>query len=1038
MWLSDISVKRPVFATVLSLMLVAFGALSFRDLTVREYPDVVQPVVQVQASYPGAASDIIETRITQVLEGELNGIEGVRNIRSVSRDESAQVTVEFELYRDIDEAANDVRDRVSRVLRRLPEDVEPPSVSKADRDTQPIMWLTLTSDRMSMMDLTDYMERYVLDRFEQISGVSQINVFGAGGPSMRVWLDPLRMAARNLTVTDVEDALRRENLELPAGMVESESRDFRVRIARNYQTAEDFRNLVLAQGADGHLVRLGEIADVEVGPRQSQRMFRTNAATTTGFGVVKQSTANTVEVLDAVNVEVDRLNAEFPEGMELITSGDESLFIRAAINAVYWTIALTTLLVGLVILVFLGSLRAMLVPMITIPVCLISAFSILALFGYSINLITLLALVLSIGLVVDDSIVVLENAHRRIEEGEPPLLAAYRGTRQVAFAVIATTVVLVSVFAPVAFLRDSIGRIFAELAVTISAAVIFSSVLALSLAPMLCSKLLRSSARESRASHMLDRAFNWMSHRYESVLRATLGVPLLSVVASIALGGLAYGLLQVIPQEYAPAEDQGSFMGMLQAPEGTSFEQLSAQALRVEEYMLPYFESGIIQRGVISVPGWGDRAGIVNVTLPPWNERDITTAELLRELNRGWSEVTDLRVIAFMSSGLSRDSGGQPVQIVLGGPNYGELARWRDIIIDRAQENPGLTRIDSDLRETQPQVLVRVDQDRAASLGVSARSIGQTLQAIMSERQVTTYVLDGEEYDVVLQARPEQRETFSDMRNIFVRSDRSGQLIPLSNLTTFEDQAGPSQLNRHNRLRSVTISANLTDGYTLGQALEFFEDVVRSELPSNAQIDYRGESLEYKDASGSLLFTFGIALFVVFLVLAAQFESFVHPFVIMVTVPLAVAGGLLGIWLAGKTLNIFSQIGIIMLVGIAAKNGVLIVEFINQMRDAGLEFTEAIVEAARVRFRPVVMTAFSTLMGSVPLILATGPGAESRTNLGVVIFAGVSIATFFTLFIIPAFYQLLARRTGSPGAVASKLEEMQQRAEVGRETMLAE
>jgi len=1034
MWLSDISVKRPVFATVLSLMLVAFGAMSFRDLTVREYPDVVQPVVQVQASYPGAAADIIETRITQVLEGELNGIEGVRTIRSVSRDENAQVTVEFELYRDIDEAANDVRDRVSRVVRRLPEDVEPPSVSKADSDTQPVMWLTLTSDRLGMMDLTDYMERYVLDRFEQISGVSQINVFGSGGPSMRVWLDPLKMAARNLTVTDVENALRRENLELPAGVVESESRDFRVRIARNYQSAEDFQNLVLTQGADGHLIRLGEIADVEVGPRQSQRMFRTNAAITTGFGIVKQSTANTVEVLDAVNAEVDRLNAEFPEGMQIITSGDESLFIRAAINAVYWTIGLTTALVGLVILVFLGSVRAMLVPIITIPVCLISAFSILALFGYSINLITLLALVLSIGLVVDDSIVVLENAHRRIEAGEPPLLAAYNGTRQVAFAVIATTVVLVSVFAPVAFLRDSIGRIFAELAVTISAAVIFSSVLALSLAPMLCSKLLRPSARESRASHILDRAFDRISHRYETVLKATLKLPWLSVAVSVALAGLAYGLLQVIPQEYAPAEDQGSFMGMLQAPEGTSFEQLSSQALQVEEYMLPYYESGIIQRGVISVPGWGDRAGIVNVTLPPWNERDITTAELLRDLNRGWSEVTDLRVIAFMSSGLSRDGGGQPVQIVLGGPNYEELARWRDIIIGRAQQNPGLLRIDSDLRETQPQVLVRVDQNRAASLGVSARSIGQTLQAIMSERQVTTYVLDGEEYDVVLQAKPEQRETFSDMRNIFVRSDRSGQLIPLSNLTTFEDQAGPSQLNRHNRLRAVTISANLAEGYSLGAALEYLEDAVRSELPSSAQIDYRGESLEFKDASGTLLFTFGIALFVVFLVLAAQFESFVHPFVIMVTVPLAVAGGLLGIWLAGQTLNIFSQIGIIMLVGIAAKNGVLIVEFINQMRDAGMEYSEAIVEAARIRFRPVVMTAFSTLMGSVPLILATGPGAESRTSLGVVIFAGVSFATFFTLFIIPAVYQLLSRRTGSPGAVASRLEQMQTYDEIARPT----
>ncbi|MDH3234991.1 MAG: efflux RND transporter permease subunit, partial [Alphaproteobacteria bacterium] len=807
MWLSDISVKRPVFATVISLTLVAFGLLSFRDLTVREYPDVVQPVVQVSATYPGASADIMETRITQVLEGELSGIEGVKSIRSTSRDQQASLNVEFELDRDLDEAANDVRDRVSRVVTRLPEEVETPAVSKSDSDSQPIMWLTLASNDMNMMELTDYMQRYVVDRFAVIPGVSQINLFGSGGPSMRVWLDTLAMAARDLTVTDVEAALRRENLELPAGRVESLDRDFQVRIARNYQTADDFRNLVIAQGADGHLIRLGEVADVEVGPRAHQRMFRNNGATTTGFGVVKRSTANTVEVLDAVMVEVERLNSEFPEGLRLITSGDDSLFIRAAISAVYWTIAITTTLVGFVILVFLGSVRAMLIPLVTIPVCLISSFTVLAMFGYSINLITLLALVLSIGLVVDDSIVVLENAHRRIEEGEPPLLAAYNGTRQVAFAVIATTVVLVSVFAPVAFLRDSIGRIFAELAVTISAAVIFSSVLALSLAPMLCSKLLRSSARESRTTHQLDHAFEWLSQKYQAVLRAFMRVPSVAVLASISLAFAAYVLLQEVPREYAPDEDQGSFGGMLQAPEGTSYERLASEALKVEEYMQPYFDSGLVTRAIISVPGWGNQAGIVNVTLRPWNEREVTTADVLADLNAKWSEIPDLRVIAFARSGRSRGGGGgQPVQIVLGGPNYEELARWRDIVMARAIENPGLQRLDSDLRETQPQVLVHVDTDRAASLGVSARSIGQTLQTIMSEREVTSYVVDGEEYDVVLQAKPEQRASYDDLRGIYVRSERSGELIPLSNLTQLADQAGPGQLNRYNRLRAVTIS----------------------------------------------------------------------------------------------------------------------------------------------------------------------------------------------------------------------------------------
>ncbi len=1025
MWLSDLSVKRPVFATVLCLMLVALGLLSFRELTVREYPDVVPPVVQVQIGYPGASSDIVESRITQIIEGELSGIEGVRLIRSTSRNGASQVTVEFNLDRDLDEATNDVRDRVSRVVRRLPDDADPPSVSKSDSDSSPIMYLTLSSDSMDLMELTDYMNRYILDRFAVLPGVSQIQSFGGGGPSMRIWLDRLALAARGLTVTDVEAALRAENLELPAGRIESQARDFQVRVARSYQTAEQFRRLVIAQGEDGHLIRLGEIADVDVAPRELNRIFRTNAATTTGFGVIKQSTANTVEVLDGVVREVERVNADLPAGMSLNTSGDDSAFIRAAISAVYWTIGITTTLVGLVILLFLGSLRAMVIPLVTIPVCLISAFIALAAFGFSINLVTLLALVLCIGLVVDDSIVVLENAHRRIEDGEPPLLAAYNGTRQVAFAVIATTVVLVSVFTPIAFLSDSIGRIFAELGVTIAAAVIFSSVLALSLAPMLCSKLLRPSERESRAAQVLDRFFRRLSGRYQRVLAFTLRAPWIAVLVSVGLAGGAYGLLNVIPQEYAPVEDQGSFNGIMQAPEGVAFEHMLAQAMMVEDALVPYVESGLIQRGVIAVPGWGNRgAGIVNITMRPWNERTMGTGELMQRLGAEWEEIADIRVTTFMRSGIGGSGGGSPVQLVIGGPNYEELARWRDIVIERASENPGLQRLDSDLRETQPQVLVRVDSDRAASLGVSARSIGQALQAMMTERQVTTYVVDGEEYDVILQARPDQRATHSDLSNIFVRSDRTGQLIPLSNLVQLEEIAGPAQLIRHNRTRAVTISANLAPGYALGDALDYLENIVRTELPATAQIDYSGESLEYRDASGALLFTFAIALFVVFLVLAAQFESFVHPLVIMMTVPLAVAGGLLGLHFTGNTLNIYSQIGIIMLVGIAAKNGVLIVEFINQMRDRGMAFDEAILEASRIRFRPVIMTAMCTLMGAVPLILATGPGAVSRTTLGIVIFFGVSLATILTLFIVPAFYQLLARGTGSPNAVAQRLETM--------------
>ncbi len=1032
MWLSDISVKRPVFATVIALLLVAFGALAFNGLEVREYPDISAPIVSVNVDYPGASAEVVESRITQILESEVSGIEGVKSIDSKSVDGKSTISVEFSLGRDIDSAANDMRDRVGRVVWRLPKDVELPVISKQDADASPIIYLNLVGSNMGLMELTDYAERYVRDRLAIIPGVSQVTMNGLGRPSMRVWLDRVALAARNLTVIDIENALRRENIELPAGRVESKEREFPARIARNYQTAEEFRQLVITKGADDHLIRLGEVAKVEVAPRSTRTIFRTNFSDTVAFGIVKQSTANTVEVINGVNEEIEKINSQLPEGMSLAKSADDSLFIRAAIRSVWVTISITTVLVGLVILGFLGSFRAMLIPVTTIPVCLISAFIILAAFGYSINLVTLLALVLSIGLVVDDSIVVLENVHRRIEQGEDPLLAAYHGTRQVAFAVIATTAVLVAVFAPIAFLQDNIGRIFSELAVTVCAAVIFSSVLALSLAPMMCSKLLRPSSQESRSSHFLDRSFERLAAGYEKALRASLGAPVLIVVILLGIVAGAYALFLTIPEEYAPQEDQGIFFAVVQAAEGTNIDYMTDQIKKLERPLMPLVESGDIQRALVRAPSWGQTApngGIIIISMAPWDKREISTAAAQGRMMAAWSQLPDVRVFTFMRSGISRHGGGQPVQFVIGGTNYEELARWRDVILRKARQNPGLSRVDSDLKETQPQLLIRIDQERAAAIGVSVETIGQTLQTMMSEKVVTTYVVDGEEYDVVLQARDEQRATPDDLTNIYVRPTRSGQfvpeLVPLSNLISVEDTAGSSSLNRYNRLRSITISATPVPGYALGDALAFLEEVVRSELPPTVRIDYKGESLEYRESSGATYFTFGIALLVVFLVLAAQFESFIHPLIIMVTVPLALAGGLLGLSLAGKTLNIYSQIGIIMLVGISAKNGVLIVEFINQLRDQGVEFKQAIIDGSRIRFRPVVMTTVSTVMGSIPLMLATGPGSESRSTLGIVMFWGVSLASVFTLFVVPVFYNLFARATGTPDMVSNKLKSLQ-------------
>jgi multidrug efflux pump len=1031
MWLSDVSVKRPVFATVIALLLIAFGALAFNGLEVREYPDISAPIISVNVDYPGASAEVVESRITQILESEVSGLEGVKSIESTSVDGRATISVEFSLGRDIDGAANDVRDRVGRVVWRLPNDVELPVISKQDADAQPIIYLNLVGGEMGLMELTDYAERYIRDRLAIIPGISQVTMNGLGRPSMRIWLDRVSLAARNLTVIDIENALRRENIELPAGRVESKEREFPARIARNYQTADEFRQLVITRGSDGHLIRLGEVAKVEVAPRSTRTIFRTNFSDTVAFGIIKQSTANTVEVIDGLNTELEKINAQLPEGMELAKSADDSLFIRAAIRSVYVTITITTLLVGLVILAFLGSFRAMLIPMTTIPVCLIAAFIILGAAGYSINLVTLLALVLSIGLVVDDSIVVLENVHRRIEQGEAPLLAAYNGTRQVAFAVIATTAVVVAVFAPIAFLQDNIGRIFAELAVTVCAAVIFSSVLALSLAPMMCSKLLRPASQENRISHVLDRGFERVAAGYEKALRASLGAPVVIVLIVLAIAAGAYALFRTIPEEYAPQEDQGIFFAIIKASEGTNIDYMTDQIKKLERPLMPLVESGDIQRALVRAPTWGATApngGIIIISMAPWDKRDISTAEAQGRMMRAWGQAPDVRVFTFMRSGISRHGGGQPVQLVLGGTNYEELARWRDIILRKARQNPGLTRVDSDLKETQPQLLIHIDKDRAAAIGVSVETIGQTLQTMMSEKVVTTYVVDGEEYDVVLQAKDDQRATPDDLNNIYVRPTRSGQfvpeLVPLSNLIVIEDTAGSGSLHRYNRLRSITISATPAPGYALGDALAFLEEVVRSELPT-ARIDYKGESLEYKESSGATYFTFGIALLVVFLVLAAQFESFVHPLIIMVTVPLALAGGLLGLSLTGKTLNIYSQIGVIMLIGISAKNGVLIVEFINQLRDEGIEFTKAIIDGARIRFRPVVMTTVSTVMGSIPLMLATGPGSESRSTLGIVMFWGVSIASVFTLFVVPVFYNLFARSTSTPDMVSKKIEILQ-------------
>ena len=1024
MRLPEISVQRPVFATVIALLLVAFGIMAFLQLPTREYPDISPIQVSVTTDYDGASADVVETRITQPIEDEIGGITGIRAIRSTSSDGRSTITVDFVLGRDLDAAANDVRDRVSRAIRRLPEEARPPQVNKADGETTALTYISVEGGGRSPMETTDYAERYIVDRFAVLPGVASVNIFGGASRSMRIWLDRQKLAARELSVSDVLEALRRENLELPAWRLESELLEFPVRVERGYRTADDFRRLVLRQGTDGHLVMLAEVARVEEGPATTRQVFKSNGVDALSIGIFKQSDANTIEVLDAINAEIRALENDLPPGMGVSASGDISAFIRAAISGVYYTIALTIGLVSIVILLFLGTLRATLIPVVCIPVSLLGGVIALQLLGFSLNLITLLAMVLAIGLVVDDAIVVLENIYRRIEEGEPPLLAAANGAKQVGFAVIATTAVLLAVFSPVLFLQDASARLFIELAATISVAVVVSSLLALSLVPMLCSQILRRGGSSGWLSRFVERNLGALRRLYERSLRGLLGhvwiAPLLVVGALVALPYL----VDLLPQEYIPVEDQDQVMALITAQEGTNIDSMRDIINRMEPPLLELEKGGTLNRVLFVAPFRNSTSASIafsRTSMVPWNERDYTAFELRDRLQQEWRGIPGVRVLVFLPAGLGQRGPDTPVQFVLQGPDYLTLAQWRDTLMDRARASGLFGLLTSDLNENQQQVQVRIDPARAAVLGVSTREVAEALQALMTEQEATTYSIDGEEYPVIVQLEESQRVTPDDIGNIRVRGT-GGALIQLSNLLQSDNTAGIATLNRYNRLRSVTINATLTDGVTLGEGLAFLEKTVAEQLPASAKVDYRGQSLDYKESTGDIDFAVGLALLVLFLVMAAQFESFVHPAVIMVTVPLALVGGFTGLHLMGMTFNLFSQIGMLMLIGIATKNGILLVEFINQVRDEGVDFDEAIVRASVLRLRPVLMTAVSTIVGAMPLVLMEGPGAASRNVLGVVVLFGVGVATVFTLYLVPAMYRVLARGTGSPEAIAREME----------------
>ncbi|PPE73114.1 multidrug transporter AcrB [Solimonas fluminis] len=1028
MWITDTSVKRPVLATVINLLLVVFGLFGLSSTSVREYPDIDPPIVSISTAYTGASAAVVETQITQLIEDRVAGIEGIRTVTSSSRDGRSQINVEFELSRNIDDAANDVRDRVSGVVGRLPDQVDPPEIAKADADSSPILWFVLTSDRMDTLQLTDYAERYLVDRFSTIDGVSQVRYGGDRRYAMRVWLDRGRLAARGLTAEDIENALRQQNIERPAGRIESDEREFGLRTARPFRSAEDFNNLVVSRGADGFPVRLSDVAKVELGPQNPRGAFRANGAGALGIGIVKTSTANTLTVAQQAKEMASAIGPDLPEGMKLEVNYDTSSFIEASLHEVELTLIYAALFVILVIFLFLGNARATLIPAITVPISLLASFIFLHAFGFSINILTLLALVLAIGLVVDDAIVMVENIHRRIELGESPLLASYRGAREVGFAIVAVTAVLVAVFVPIGFLEGNVGRLFREFALALAGSVICSAVVALTLSPVLSAALLRKNDHGSRFVEGIENGFERLSQAYGRTLGGFVRRPALAWAALAALGLGTWLLFRMVPQEFAPAEDRGGFIIQVTAPEGASLGYTGREMERIEALITPRIGQGEIERVMLRIPSIGGgnddvNNGNLSLSLVDWKSRERSSAEIGEEYSKALRDLPGVRAVVNQRAGFGQRGGAsQPVQVVLGGSNYAELAEWRDRILSRAAENPGLQRLDSDYKETKPQIELDMDLDRAGDRGVPVSAISTALETFMGGRVVTRFEQAGEEYDIILQAPDEQRRDPQDLSDIYVRSQTDGSLVPLTSLVTLKEKAAAATYNRTDRLRSITISASLAPGYTLGQALDYMEDLIREELPQQVRLSYKGESRDFKESSSALLFTFGMALLIVYLALAAQFESFVHPIVIMTTVPLAVFGALGALWALGITLNVYAQIGIVMLIGLAAKNGILIVEFANQQRDAGKGFEEALMEASRIRLRPILMTSVATMAGAVPLIFSTGAGHEARAILGIVIFFGVLFSTVLTLYVVPAFYSALCRGTGSPGRHAARLQ----------------
>jgi multidrug efflux pump len=1007
MVLSTLSIRRPVLATVMSLMIVLIGLVAYQRLPVREYPNIDEPVVTVETTYRGASAEIIESRITTPLEESLSGIEGIEVLSSISRQERSQITLRFRTTRNADSAANDVRDRVARVRNQLPDEIDEPVVAKVEADAQPIIYLAFSSDRHSALEVTDIADRLVKPRLQTLDGVAEARLFGARKFAMRLWLDPVRIAAYGLTAADVESALRRQNLEVPSGRIESTSREFNVVAETDMRTVADFERLVIRESR-GYLVRLSDIGRVEIGPEEERVIARFNGRPAVAIGIIKQSTANPLQVSRAVAAALPDLPRILPEGMRADLAYDSAVFIDRAISNVFTVIFEAVAFVLAVIFLFLRSVRATLIPLVTIPVSLIGAFAVMYALGFTINTLTLLAFVLAVGLVVDDAIVMLENISRYVERGMKPYDAAIKGANEIGFAVVAMTFTLAAVYVPVALQTGRTGRLFVEFALTLAATVIVSGFVALTLSPMMASKLLKHEQKHGAVYRFGERMLDGLTRGYRWSLRQALTARALVLAIGLLAGASSWTFLNILRSELSPTEDRGFVISIAIAPEGSTLDYTSRYLQRLEATVAArpevarYF--AIAGFPVVS-------QAIMFAGLHPWEERTVKQQAVTASLFPAYFANPGVLAFPVNPPSFGQRATERPITVVLQtSGTYAELQAAVDAILAEARRFPGMLNLDTDLRLNKPQLRVTVDRDKVQALGISEEQIARTLETLLGGRKVTQFKLNGKQYEVVVQVDKPDRASPSDMRGIFLRAN-DGSLVQMENVVRIEETVAPRELNHFNKLRSATITANVAPGFTMGDGLNFLTDAARKILPPGILIDFDGQSREFRSTSSGLAFTFVLALFFIYLVMAAQFESFVHPFTIMLSVPLAIAGALFALWATGQTLNVYSQIGLVTLIGLITKNGILIVEFANQLREQGRTTMDAIEEASSLRLRPILMTTLATILGAVPLAFAVGAGAESRQAIGWVIVGGMSFGTLFTLYVVPVVYTLLAGRT---------------------------